>query len=265
MAQDATVEDPSGEAIASAAPELLVAKAQQPWARIFVLAILAGAFIAFGSVAALVAQANMGDGGAVRLLSGAAFSVGLMMVMVVGAQLFTGNTMMLLPCVTGGLTAGRLASAWTIVWLGNLVGAVAIALLFAASGGLGDGVGEAAIALAEGKLAKSPGAVFSSAILANMLVCLAVWMSMAARTVPAKILAVFGPVTIFVAAGLEHSIANMSILPLGWLAASATAPDFASGALNLLFSTLGNIVGGVALAIGIAYGHDALAPQSGSK
>lgn len=265
MPGDASTEDPSGEAIPVAAPKLLATKAQQPWARMFVLAILAGAFIAFGSIAALVTQANMGDGGAVRLLSGAAFSIGLMMVMIVGAQLFTGNTMMMLPVFIGDLTAGQLVSAWAIVWLGNLIGAVAIACLFAASGGLNDGVGEAAIALADGKLAKAPGTVFFSGILANMLVCLAVWMSMSALTIPAKILAVLGPVTIFVAAGLEHSIANMSILPLGWLALSATAPDLASGALNLAFSTLGNIVGGSALAIGIAYGHDALRRQSDPK
>lgn len=258
----ATFEDPSGDAIAGAAPALLAAKAEQTWPRMFLLAILAGAFIAFGSIAALVAQTGIGDGGAVRLLSGAAFSVGLMMVMIVGAQLFTGNTMMLLPVVTGDLAAGRMAAAWSVVWLGNLVGAVAIALLFAASGGLGDGVGDAAIALADDKLAKSPGAVFCSAILANMLVCLAVWMSMAALSVPAKILAVFGPVTIFVAAGLEHSIANMSILPLGWLSATES-PYLASAVLNLVFSTLGNIVGGSALAIGIAYGHDALRGVAG--
>ena len=258
MASAADLQDPVGNAIATGAPAALAAKAEQPWPRIFVLAVLAGAFIAFGSVAALVAQANMGDGGAVRLISGAAFSVGLMMVMIVGAELFTGNTMMMLPATTGDLTVGRMLGAWTTVWLGNLLGALIVAFLFAAAGGLDDGVGDAAIALAVGKLAKSPGAVFASGILANMLVCLAVWMSMAALTLPAKILAVLGPVMIFVAAGLEHSIANMSIIPLGWLAAPGDGLPLGAGALNLIFSTLGNIVGGAMTALAIAYGHDAM-------
>ncbi len=258
MAAEDPFDDPVGDSIAAAAPAALAAKAQQPWARMGVLAILAGAFIAFGSVASLVTQANMGDGGAVRLLSGAAFSVGLMMVMVVGAELFTGNTMMLLPVVTGDLKLGQMFGAWAVVWLGNLIGAIAIAVLFAASGGFGDGVGEAAVELADGKLAKGPAEVFCSAILANLLVCLAVWMSMNARSLTAKALAIIGPVTIFVAAGLEHSIANMSILPMGWLAASAPSPDLAAGLLNLGFSTAGNVIGGAVLAIGIAWGHDQL-------
>ncbi|MEC3948143.1 formate/nitrite transporter family protein [Sphingobium sp. HWE2-09] len=250
-------DDPVGDAIARAAPAALATKAQQPVARMVVLAILAGAFIAFGSIASLVAQANMSDGGAVRILSGGAFSVGLMMVIIVGAELFTGNTMMILPTLTGDLDAGRMAGAWAVVWTGNLIGSVAIALLFHAAGGLSDGVGEAARALGDAKLGKSALATFSSAILANMLVCLAVWMAMGARTIPAKVLTIVGPVTIFVSAGLEHSIANMSILPLGWLAQTGHAPDLARGLTNLFCSTAGNIVGGAVVALGIAYGHDA--------
>ena len=142
--------------------------------------------------------------------------------------------------------------------MGVIVDLVIIALLFAAAGGFGDGVGDAAIALADGKLAKSPVEIFCSGILANMLVCLAVWMSMSALTLPAKILAVVGPVTIFVAAGLEHCIANMSIIPLGWLAAPNESADLASGAVNLIASTLGNVVGGSMLALAIAYGHNAV-------
>lgn len=251
------IDDPVGDAIAKAAPAALAAKAQQPVARMIVLAILAGAFIAFGSVASLVAQANMGDGGAMHILSGGVFSIGLMLVMIVGAELFTGNTMMALPVLTGDLSVGRMAGAWAVVWIGNLLGSVAVALLFYAAGGLSDGVGEAASILGESKLSKSAFAIFCSAILANMLVCLAVWTSMSARTVPGKILAIFGPVMIFVSAGLEHSIANMSILPLGWLAQAGDVPDLAGGLTNLIVSTAGNIVGGAVVALGIAYGHDA--------
>lgn len=222
------------------------------------LAVLAGMFIGFGSIAALVAQSNMANAGAVQLLSGAAFSVGLMLVMIVGAELFTGNTLMVLPVAIGELAAGRMLGAWTVVWLGNLVGSLLLAGLFFAADGLTGGVGEAAISLADGKLEKSAVAVFCSGILANILVCLAVWMAMAAPTIPAKILVILGPVTIFVAAGLEHSIANMSILPLGWLADTSAAPDLAGAATNLLFSTLGNIAGGAALALAITYGHGTL-------
>ena len=265
MAAKVDVQDPVGDAIAAGAPAALATKAKSAWPRMVALAVLAGAFIAFGSVISLIAQANMDDGGAVRLLSGAAFSVGLMMVMIVGAELFTGNTMMVLPVTTGDLTAGRMVGAWATVWLGNLLGALAVAFLFAAAGGFGEGVGDAAIALADDKLAKSPGTVFASGILANMLVCLAVWMSMSAQTLPAKILAIMGPVMIFVAAGLEHSIANMSIIPLGWLAAAGDDLALGAGALNLIFSTLGNVVGGAALAIAIGYGHDALRPDESTQ
>lgn len=250
--------DPVGSTIAQAASAALAAKAKQPSSHLIILAILAGAFIAFGSVVSLVAQANMDDAGAVRLLSGAAFSIGLIMVMVVGAELFTGNTMMVLPTLTKDLSAGRTIGAWTIVWTGNLIGSGLIALLFAAAGGLSDGVGEAAAALGEAKLAKSPSHIFCSAILANMLVCLAVWMSMGARTLSAKAVVVVGPVMIFVAAGLEHSVANMSILPLAWMATGTPVVDLAGGVTNLAVSTLGNLVGGAAIALAIAYGHDAL-------
>lgn len=223
-----------------------------------VLAILAGVFIGFGSVVSLVAQSGMGDVGAVKLMSGAAFSVGLMLVMVVGAELFTGNTMMALPVVTGDLAAGRMLTAWAVVWTGNLIGSVALALLFWAADGLSEGVADAAISLAQTKLDKSPLATFCSGVLANVLVCLAVWMAMAAKSIVAKLLVILGPVMIFVAAGLEHSVANMSILPLGWLADPLATPDLAGGLANLLFSTLGNIAGGATLGLAIAYGHATL-------
>ncbi|MDM7954818.1 MAG: formate/nitrite transporter family protein [Blastomonas sp.] len=252
---DQPPKDPVGEAIAEAAPDLLASKAGHAWPRMLVLAILAGVFIAFGSIASLVAQAGMGDGGAVQILAGAAFSVGLMLVMVVGAELFTGNTLMVLPMVTGDLAVGRMLGAWAMVWTGNFIGSLLAALLFWGAGGLVDGVADAAISLADGKLDKTPIATFCSGILANVLVCLAVWMAMAAPSIVAKLLVILGPVTIFVAAGLEHSIANMSILPLGWLADPLAAPDLANGLSNLAFSTLGNIVGGASLALAIAYGH----------
>jgi formate/nitrite transporter len=258
---DDTRKDPVGSAIAGTAPQILAAKAQQPWIRMLVLACFAGAFIAFGSVISMVAQSGL-DGhdadGAVQLLSGFAFSVGLIMVMVVGAELFTGNTMMALPALTGAMPVGRMMGAWLLVWAGNLIGSVVVVLLYFAAGGLDDSIGAAARSMVEKKLEKSSLAIFCSAVLANTLVCLAVWMSMSAPTLPAKILAIVGPVMIFVAAGLEHSVANMSIIPLGWLSMPAGSIAWMAGLQNLLLSTLGNLLGGSLLALGLAYGHDAL-------
>jgi formate/nitrite transporter len=209
---DDTRKDSVGSAIAGTAPQILAAKAQQPWIQMLVLACFAGAFIAFGSVISMVAQSGL-DGrdadGAVQLLSGFAFSVGLIMVMVVGAELFTGNTMMALPALTGAMPVGRMMGAWLLVWAGNLIGSVVIVLLYFAAGGLDDSIGAAARSMVEKKLEKSSLAIFCSAVLANTLVCLAVWMSMSAPTLPAKILAIVGPVMIFVAAGLEHSVEHV--------------------------------------------------------
>lgn len=130
-----------------------------------VLAMLAGVFIAFGSIISLVAQSGMDDVGSVQLMAGAAFSVGLMLVMVVGAELFTGNTLMALPVVTGELAAGRMLGAWTMVWIGNLIGSVLAALLFWGAGGLTDGVADAAVSLIKAsstRLRSSPSARASS-------------------------------------------------------------------------------------------------------
>lgn len=250
--------DPVGDEVAQGASATLAPKAMQGWPRIAMLAILAGMFIAFGSVASLIVKCAEGDSGPIRLLSGIAFSVGLLIVMIVGAELFTGNTMLILPTLTGDLAVGRLLGAWTPVWTGNLVGSVAVVLVFFAAGGLDPQTGEAAISVAQDKLDKTPTTVFFSAVLANILVCFAVWMSMSAQTLGAEAVAVIGPVTFFVAAGLEHSIANMSLLPLGWLAAPLAIPDLAAGLLNLVVSTMCNVAEGALLVIAIAYGHDAL-------
>lgn len=249
MADDAT-----GAAIAEQAPDAFEAKAEAPAGRMFLLAILAGAFIAFGSIAYLIVQAGAAPSGATQLLSGLAFSVGLILVMVTGAELFTGNTMFVLAAERGEIGAGRMLGAWAIVWIGNLIGSAIVAALFVAAGGgagVDGGVAEAAIKTAATKVDKATGALIASAILANMLVCLAVWMGIGAKSIPAKILAVIGPVSVFVAAGFEHSIANQSLLSIGWLLnADVSAADVAR---NLALSTVGNIVGGMAIAL--AFGH----------
>lgn len=247
--------DPTGAEIANQAPDALSKKGEQSWDRMVVLAIAAGVLIGFGSIMFLIVQAGPDIAGPVQLLSGFAFSVGLMMVMVTGAELFTGNTMFALPAVTGRLSTRRLVAAWSVVWLGNLVGSLVVAALFWAAGGfsgLDGAIGEAAVRVTQNKLAKGTGAMLASGVLANILVCLAVWMAMGAQSLSAKAIALAGPVTVFVAAGFEHSIANMSLIPLGMFAGAAG--DMVGLARNLALSTIGNIVGGaaVALALGLA-------------
>lgn len=238
-----------------------------------VLALLAGAYIAFGALFSQVVLAGaegQAPFGVVKLLSGAAFSLGLILVVVGGAELFTGNTLMVIPRASDKATTVEIARAWMIVYLGNLVGSLVIVILFVLAGGhtAGDGqVGLAALKTAQAKTSLPLLEVMASGVLANMLVCLAVWLSLGARTIPGKILAIIFPITAFVAAGLEHSVANMSLIPLGLLVLASGADSFWNDLAlsadafpelslrgfgrNLLASTLGNIVGGAT--IGMAY------------
>lgn len=264
--------DPVGDAIAEAAPAAFAEKAEAATGPMLALSVLAGLFIGLGSVAFLVVQGTAApvEGGGL-LLSGLAFSVGLVLVMLTGAELFTGNTMFPLAAAAGRLGWPRVARAWAVVWVGNLFGALLLAALFVAADGhdTAEGeVGRAALRVAKDKLDKGAGAVLASGVLANLLVCLAVWCSMAARTVPAKVLAIAGPVGVFVAAGFEHSVANMSLLPIAVLVAGATgqaAPEAGGIAANLALSTLGNIAGGALLALSLGWAHGVLrsAPAAG--
>jgi formate transporter len=229
--------------------------------------MLAGAFIAFGSIAFLIVQASAAaPDGPVQLLSGVAFSVGLILTMVTGAELFTGNTLFVLAVWRGRLGIARMLGVWSLVWAGNLIGSIAVAGLFASAGG-GDAVdglvAQAAVEVATTKVDKSVGALIASGVLANMLVCLAVWGAMGARSIPSRALAIVGPVTVFVAAGFEHSIANQSLLPIGWLlqAVDGTAIDLAGIARNLALSTFGNIIGGALIALAFGYAHRDLADK----
>ncbi|NJC33574.1 formate transporter [Sphingomonas jejuensis] len=251
-------QDAVGPEIADAAPDLLAKKVAVSWPRIAMLGIAAGAFIAFGSIAYLIVQGAGETTGAVQLLSGAAFSIGLMLVVVTAAELFTGDTMLMLPAATGKMRVSVMLGTWAVVWLTNLIGSLAIVGLFLAAGGLNGldgGIGEAAAATAATKLGKGAAATLASGILANMLVCLAVWMAMGAKQVAAKLIAVVPPVTLFVAAGFEHSIANMSLLPLGLAAAGWPGGVGVAVASNLALSTAGNILGGAAVAFALGSGH----------
>ncbi|KTF70658.1 formate/nitrite transporter family protein [Sphingomonas sp. HT-1] len=260
-------EDPTPKEIAAGAPDALAAKVDRSYPRMLVLAMLAGALIGFGSIGYLIVQAGPGaPSGAGQLLSGLAFSVGLMLVMVTGAELFTGNTMFVLPAAEGRLSAGRMIVAWTVVWIGNLLGSAALAAAFVAAGGaegVDGGVAAAAVRVATEKVGKGAGALLLSGMLANMLVCLAVWGAMTATSVSSKVLAIVGPVTLFVAAGFEHSIANQSLLPIGWLVQSGDAVGGAGIAYNLALSTVGNIAGGAVVALGLGFGQGKLGAEHG--
>lgn len=228
--------------------------------RAFVLALLAGAFISLGATFMLVVKSDPTlPFAASQLLCGLSFSLGLFLVLSAGAELFTGNCLMVMGALSGGLPWGRLLRSWGVVLAGNLVGAVlAAALVLAADLGSANGglVGAAAVALAEGKVGLGWDVTFLRGVLCNLLVCLAVWVSHGAQSVSDKLFSALLPVTAFVATGLEHCVANMFFLPYALMlqatgAASGTV-DAAGVLSNLSAATLGNLVGGVVL-VGLAY------------
>ncbi|MFW8635631.1 formate/nitrite transporter family protein [Cribrihabitans pelagius] len=231
------------------------AKARLPVRQMFVLALLAGAFIGFGAAAYTMTMTGADPvSGPVRVLGGAVFSLGLILVVVGGAELFTGNVLMVMAAVDRRITLAQLTRCWAVVYAGNLAGAAALAAAFAGTGLLEGPMGATAMAMAETKAALAPGEAFLRGVLCNGLVCLAVWLSFAARSAAGKILAVLWPVTAFVLLGLEHSVANMYLLPQGWAAGAAVPP--AAAAANLFWVSLGNIAGGaggVALAYWFAF------------
>lgn len=260
-------------AMARKAEDVGVAKATMSAERLFVLAVLAGAFISFGAVFSTVVTAGGGMApGVSRLLGGLVFSLGLILVVVGGAELFTGNTLVVMAFASRRVRLTQLLRNWAIVYLGNIVGAMTIATLVVWSGRFdaGDGsIGVRALDIAQTKSTLDVPQAFVSGILANALVCLAVWMSFSARTVVDKVVAVVPPVAAFVAAGFEHSIANLYFVPAGllqrawadtsfWDTSGKTAADYHrmswGGFLghNLVPVTLGNIVGGAVL-VGLTY------------
>ena len=237
------------------------------------LAVLAGAFVAFGSMFSIVVSAGA-DGvlpyGVIRLLGGLVFSLGLILVIVGGAELFTGNTLMVMACASGKVHVGEVLRAWGVVYVGNFLGGVGIAVLVYLSAGYrhgGGAVGLAALASADGKASLSTLQALVHGILANVLVCLAVWLCFSARTTTDKILAIVPPVAAFSAAGFEHSIANMYSLTFALLTKLAAPAMFwdsigrtpsafphlglLASLTNLLWVTVGNMIGG--MLVGITY------------
>ena len=254
--------------------EVGVGKANSSVPRLIVLGILAGAFIAFAAQGSTMAAFGLlGDPatfGAGKALQGAVFGTGLVMVILAGGELFTGNVLMLTSLAERKISFGGMMRNWIIVYLANFVGAVLIAYLVSVTGQWGSGgdlLGGMTVKIAAGKTSLSFGAAFVLGILCNWLVCTAVWLSFAAESFIGKIFGIFMPIWLFVTSGFEHSIANMYYIPAGimakaneaFAAASGAAPDALASLTwsgffvnNLIPVTLGNIVGG-GLFVAMAY------------
>lgn len=252
----------SPEQIALRVEAIGVTKAALPALPTITLGLLAGAFIAFGAMFYTVAMTGVApDYGPARILGGVAFSLGLVLVVVAGAELFTGNNLIVIAWAEGRVGTGRLVRNWGLVYVANLVGALGAAILVHWAGILGQGGGgmaQTAAAIAKSKVELSVGEAFFRGILCNALVCLAVWLCLAARDVASKILAIVFPISAFVALGFEHSIANMYLIPVAMLAGASDVTVW--GFLrNLAPVTLGNVVGGslfVAIVYWLVYRRD---------
>ena len=261
-------------ATAAKAEDIGVRKANMAAAPMFLLAVLAGAFIALAAAFSTTVIAGAGDFlpfGIIKLIAGITFSLGLILVVLGGAELFTGNNLIAVAWASRHVTTTAVLRNWTIVWIGNLVGALATAVLIVVAGQYefgGGVVGQTALDIADGKVALDPVRAFTLAILCNGLVCLAIWLTYSARTTIDKVVVIVPPVAAFVAMGFEHSDANMYFIPVAilirlvapesfWTDIGSSdeayaALDVAGFVGNLAPVTLGNIVGGTIL-VGAVY------------
>ena len=274
------IDDKAPKAIAETFDQVTgVAKATLPIGAVVVLGILAGAYIGFGgmlsSTVTFDAAAKVGTGLS-KLIGGAVFSVGLMMVVIAGAELFTGNNLMISSAITGKISWSVMIRRWIVVYLANFVGSLLIMTLFYYSGlwKTGDyGLGATAVKVANTKVGLSFAEVLWRAIGCNWLVCLAVWMAASGRQTISKIFAIFFPIMAFVTLGFEHCVANMYFIPTGILFSGV--PEIAAAAginlsgltwgnflvNNLIPATIGNIIGG-AVFVGIAYWYAYIRPSN---
>lgn len=270
MQEEIVVKAPTTEALTPAqttkkAEDLGVTKTEMSFGRSFALSIMAGAFIAMGAMFFSLVVGDPALPFAIqRVLGGFLFCLGLILVVVAGAELFTGNTMIVMTAASKRIKWSAVWKNWIVVFFGNFLGAlVIVGLVFLSdmSAMNGGQVGQTMVSVAAGKMHADWLVLFAKGIMCNFLVCLGVWMAYASKTVADKILAVVFPITAFVACGFEHCVANMFFLPMGALLASCgIAPagiDPASvnmlGALYNWSATVpGNIVGG-ALMVGMMY------------
>ncbi len=264
-----SVDDLSPAEVANKAVAVGIKKASLDFWTMFFLAVLAGAFIAFGAILATTVGTNGSEFpyGVNALLKGLIFTVGLILVIVAGAELFTGNNLMLMAVLSKKITLTKMLRNWGVVYLGNFVGSIIIAAIMLMAKQYtfaGGAVGKTALSIANAKSGLEFFSAVGLGIMCNLLVCLAVWMTFSARTTSGKIAAIILPITAFVAAGFEHSVANMYFVPMGlfikWFDPTFTsnAGDFANLTFgnflvnNLIPVTIGNIIGG-AVFIGGAY------------
>ncbi len=263
--------------IAERVQQVCVIKARMPALTMLLLAVLAGAFIGLGALyfTLVISDHSLGFA-AGRVLGGVCFSLGLLLVVVAGAELFTGNNLLAMAWAEGCLTTRDVLRDWLIVGVGNCIGAGALAVLVFLSGHAALNQGEiarTAVQIAAAKCALPFWEALFRGVLCNVLVCMAIWMAMAGRSVIDKAVAILFPISAFVAAGFEHSIANLYFIPLGMLLRDGLANPVAGAELigwagmmrNLVPVILGNLVGGsvlVALVYHLIYRRGARALSS---
>ena len=253
----------SPEEIAKRIETVGVAKARLPLLSMLMLGMLAGGFIGLGALFFVLVQSDAGLGFAVsQVLGGLAFSLGLILVVVAGAELFTGNNLLAMAWAARKITTSELLKNWLIVSAANFVGAFGLALLvfFSSHTDMNDGaIADQYLDIAAAKCSMPFWTAFSRGVLCNILVCLAIWMALAGRSVIDKVVAIVFPISAFVAAGFEHSIANMYLIPMGILVkasghvgVNADAIGWVGFMSNLVPVILGNLVGGSVL-VGFVY------------
>lgn len=240
-----------------------VTKSQLSVRRMIILGILAGAFIALAGAGANMAGyyllAYPATNGLGKMISGCIFPAGLIMVVFAGAELFTGNNLMLAAVLDKKITVKAMLRNWIVVYLANLAGSILVAWMVSCSGLLETGGGmlkEVTISIAAAKTALPFGQAFVRAILCNFLVCMAVWLATGADSTVGKIFSIFFPIWLFVTAGFEHSVANMFFIPAGLFADGGATAGLTWGSFfigNLLPVTLGNLIGGSLLVGGTYY------------
>lgn len=242
---------------ATSAGRAKVALQRRP-GRMLLMTLLAGAYIALGGILSVTAgfglpEASAGNPALQRLISGATFPVGLILVVVLGAELFTGNNALLIPgAMRRHYAWGWVWTNWAMVWAGNFIGALAFTYFMVWMPGLtaAEPWHSAVIAIAEAKVSMPWLTVFLKGIGANWCVCAAVWLALSSRSMAGKMLGCWFPVMAFVVLGYEHCIANMFFIPAGMLeGAEVTIGQMLTA--NLIPATLGNIVGGALLVGGV--------------
>jgi formate transporter len=241
--------------IAARVEEVGVAKARLPLRALFMLGMLAGAFIGVGSLYYVIIVSDPALPHALqRLLGGVVFSLGLLLVVVAGAELFTGNNLIAMAWAEGRITSRELAFNWLVVCCANFAGAVLLASIVFLSGHA-QAYAATYLKIAAAKTSLPWVQAFFSGVMCNVLVCMAVWMTFAGRSVVDKAVAIVAPISAFVAAGFEHSVANMYFIPLGMMlqAAAAQPVELAGLARNLVPVIAGNLVGGSVLVALVYY------------